>query len=221
MPRTRPAILEAAAGCVERDGVRKMMMGQLAPAAGVAKSTLYNHFRTKDAVLAALVEARVAALAAECVVIAGGDAGPRPDLGRETPDSGAGRGLQAALAHAAAGLAGCRPLRRVAAEDPALLLPLVVPGDGRGWFQARAAVGEVLAAAGQAAAPEAVDVVLRWLVGQLLWPITPAQAQREAALLARGPAVDLPAAAPAPAIPAPAIPADSTPGGGSGLGWPG
>ena len=218
MLRTRTAILEAAAGCVERDGVRKVTMGEIASAAGVAKATLYNHFRTKDAVLAALVDARVAALAAECVAIAEGhardDAGPRPAVpGLAASDLGLR--LPGALVHAAAGLASYPPLHRVATDEPALLLPLVVPGGGRGWFQARAAVGDVLLAAGEAAAPEAVDLVLRWLVGQLLWPMAPAQAGLEAAFLASGLAgpVQL-------AVPPPVTPAQAEPGGSDGLGWP-
>ncbi|MGI8537062.1 MAG: TetR/AcrR family transcriptional regulator [Mycobacteriales bacterium] len=226
MLRTRTAILEAAAGCVERDGVRKVTMGEIASTAGVAKATLYNHFRTKEAVLGALVDARVGGIAAECVAISGGhvgddagghagdDAGPRPAV-PGPPASDLVRGLPGALVHAAASLACYPPLRRVAADEPALLLPLVVPGGGRGWFQARAAVGDVLLAAGEAAAPEAVDLVLRWLVGQLLWPMAPAQAEREAALLASGLGKPVQLAAPAPVAPP-----QAEPSGSDGLGWP-
>ena len=41
-------------------------MSQVAAAAGVAKATLYNHFRTRDAVLQALLADQVAQLAGEC-----------------------------------------------------------------------------------------------------------------------------------------------------------
>lgn len=210
MLRTRAAILSAAARCVERDGVRKTTMGDLAHTGGVAKATLYNHFRTKDDVLAALVDDRVAALAAECVAIAAGDLDPHPVPGLQTPDRG--RGLAAALVHAAAGLASCRPLRRVAADEPALLLPLTVPGEGRGWLQARAAVGDVLVAAGLAAAPEAVDALLRWLVGQVLWPAAPAAAEHESMLL-QGAFACVPAPQP--------VELAAVPDRVDGLGWPG
>mgnify|MGYP000273468844 CR=1 FL=1 len=87
MGRTRTALLQAAAGCVTARGARATTMGQLAREGGVAKATLYNHFRTKDEVLAALVDSRVAALGEVCLSVAGDG------------------GLAAALERAAAGLA--------------------------------------------------------------------------------------------------------------------
>src|SRR4051794_11913933 len=61
MTRTRAALLAGAARAVEVSGT-KITMAQVAAAGGVAKATLYNHFRTRDAVLAALVIAQVDAL---------------------------------------------------------------------------------------------------------------------------------------------------------------
>jgi len=54
MPRTRAALLDGARRAVQVSGTR-ITMAQVAAAAGVAKATLYNHFRTRDAVLSALV----------------------------------------------------------------------------------------------------------------------------------------------------------------------
>ncbi|MDT4917587.1 MAG: TetR/AcrR family transcriptional regulator, partial [Pseudonocardiales bacterium] len=51
MSRTRAALLSGAARAVSVTGSR-ITMAQVATAAGVAKATLYNHFRTRDAVLA-------------------------------------------------------------------------------------------------------------------------------------------------------------------------
>ena len=70
MQRTRTAILDAALDCIATQGVRRTTMTDLATAGGVAKATLYNHFRTKDDVLAALVDAQVASLAEACRVVA-------------------------------------------------------------------------------------------------------------------------------------------------------
>src|SRR3954467_4488632 len=61
MNRTRAALLSGAARAVEVSGT-KITMAQVAAAAGVAKATLYNHFRTRDAVLGALVEHQVEAI---------------------------------------------------------------------------------------------------------------------------------------------------------------
>ena len=155
MLRTRSAILDAAARTIAEHGVRRTTMARIAAEGGIAKATLYNHFRTKDDVLAALVEARVATLAQECA---------------------AAGGLQPALEHAARELASYGPLRRVAADEPDLLLPLLVPGEGRGWEQARAGIQQLVAA------PEEVEVVLRWLLSGLLWPAE----VTSAAVLVRG-----------------------------------
>jgi AcrR family transcriptional regulator len=196
MLRTRTAIVDAAALCIERVGVRRTTMSEVAEAAGIAKATLYNHFRTKGDVLAALVDLRIAAVAARCCAL-GGAASAGASGGPLSADAGAGAVptgqapndgtvLAAVLSRAATGVADCGPLRRVAAEEPTLLLPLLAPGAGRGWDRTRAAVGHVLVAAGTEATPELVDVVLRWLVGQLLWPLAPGQVAAEVRLLVHG-----------------------------------
>lgn len=168
MARTRAAILDAAAASVRSHGVRGTTMSRLALEGGVAKATLYNHFRTKGDVLAALVDSRVVALGQACAEMAGQD------------------GLAAALEHAAAAVAQDEPLRAVRTGEPGVLLPLLAPGPGRGWDHARAAVQQVLSTAGVPAGPQAVEAVLRWLVGQVLRPAPSAQARFEAGVLASG-----------------------------------
>ena len=191
MLRTRAAILEAAAATVQEHGVRRTTMAKVAVAGGIAKATLYNHFRTKEDVLAALVDGQVAALGEQCATLA------------------AQAGLVAALEHAAVALASSAPLRKVAAEEPDLLLPLLVPDDGRGWREVRTTVVAVLEAA--RCSPDHSEAVLRWLVSQLLWPAAPGSAA--AVVRALGPAQG----------------ASAAPAGGrgrgsvqpAGLGWPG
>jgi AcrR family transcriptional regulator len=169
MARTRAALLDATAECVERYGVRRTTMVDIASRSTVAKATLYNHFRTKDDVLAALVHARVTQLADECTALAQG------------PD-----GLVAALAHAATTVAGSRPLARVAVEEPAVLVRLATPGDGRTWQAVRGAVTACLTAGGAPADDASVLVVVRWLSAQLLWPASGEEAARGAQVLAAG-----------------------------------
>jgi AcrR family transcriptional regulator len=183
MLRTRGNLLEATAHCVERYGVRRTTMGDIALKAVVAKATLYNHFRTKDDVLTALVDARCAAVAETCLAVAAGLAVRAPE-GLGSPDLG--RGLAAALRVAAAALAADGPLRRVVRDEPALAARLATPGDGRSWDAARARVTQVLEAAGAPADPPAVAVVLRWLCSQVLWPTDPAEAALAAELLEQG-----------------------------------
>jgi AcrR family transcriptional regulator len=167
MSRTRAAILAAAGECVARQGLRRTTMSEVSATAGVAKATLYNHFRTKDDLLEGLVLARIAELEAECVAAAG--AGPAP-----------------ALECAATAVAGCAPLRRVVGDDPAVAGALVVPGPGRAWDAARGAVAAVLVASGVAAHPPAVDLVLRWAVGQAVWPGTAEEVALGARVLGHG-----------------------------------
>src|SRR4051812_11489669 len=129
MLRTRSAILDAAARCVERYGVRKTTMSDVSAEAKIAKATLYNHFRTKDDLLAALVQSRVEQLTAECAELAGA-------------------GLTPALEHAARVIGDSPPLRRVAADEPAVLAALAAPGEGRLWDLARVGVATVLRESG-------------------------------------------------------------------------
>ena len=68
MGRTRLGLLGGAARAFAEHGLRRSTMQSIAAAAGVAKATLYNHFRTKDEVAAALLATeldRLTALAAD------------------------------------------------------------------------------------------------------------------------------------------------------------
>jgi AcrR family transcriptional regulator len=62
MPRdaltTRGRILESAYGLFYRDGFERSGIEAVADAAGVTKRTLYNHFSSKDALIAEVLEAQ-------------------------------------------------------------------------------------------------------------------------------------------------------------------
>jgi AcrR family transcriptional regulator len=165
MARTRAAVLDGAARAVEKHGARRSTMADIAMLAGIAKGTLYNHFRTKEAVYAAALDAGVRNLAEECTALAGDD-------------------LAEALAVAAERVGQHPALRRIAADEPLALAPLVTLGEGEPWTAARAGVACMLRAAGRVDDEAAVDLVLRWLVSF----ITTAghHVEREAALLAAG-----------------------------------
>jgi AcrR family transcriptional regulator len=145
MERTRAAVLDGAARAVEKHGARRATMGDIAVLAGIAKGTLYNHFRAKDAVYAAAIDAGVRGLGEECALTARDD-------------------LTDALALAAERIGRHPALRRLAADEPAALAALMSPDDGAVWQLARGGVRSVLDAAGRVSDPAAVEVVLRWLV---------------------------------------------------------
>jgi AcrR family transcriptional regulator len=160
MNRTRAALLAGAALAVEVSGT-KITMARVAAAAGVAKATLYNHFRTREAVLAALVVDQVDAIV----------------------DNQAGKPLAAALRDAATAI-GCHPvLRGLARVEPGALAALGrIDRSAEGWQRARAAVAAALAAESRGG----VDTVLRWLASFLLSDAHPDAIAADVAVLLAG-----------------------------------
>ncbi|HST63597.1 MAG TPA: helix-turn-helix domain-containing protein [Mycobacteriales bacterium] len=161
MARTRAGLLEGARRAVGTQGTRRTTMNDIAAQAGVAKATLYNHFRTKDDVWSALVEAEVRAVAAECAELE----------------------LVDALAHAARRLSEHPALRRVADAEPVALAGLLARRPtAAGWRAAEEAVRSRLAADGLAGD----DLVLRWLASHLATPAATPSSRTAAETLARG-----------------------------------
>ena len=161
MARTRAGLLDGAKRAVAAQGTRHTTMGDIAAEAGVAKATLYNHFRSKDDVWAALVETEVRAIDAECA-----------DLD-----------LVDALALAAGRLSEHPALRRVADSEPAALAALLTRRPpAAGWRAAEEAVRSRLAAGGLAGD----DLVLRWLASHLAMPAPSLAIRIAAEALARG-----------------------------------
>lgn len=169
MTRTRTALMTGAARAVEASGT-KITMAQVAAAAGVAKATLYNHFRTREAVLGGLLVAEVQKLV----------------------DAAAGKPLETVLVEAALTISR-HPVRRgLSFVEPAVLAELARRDDAaEGWQLARDAADAALAAAGRGG----TDLVLRWLSSFLLSPADPATVAADVAVLLAGlPEVQTPAA---------------------------
>jgi AcrR family transcriptional regulator len=165
MNRTRAALLSGAARAVAATGT-KITMAQVAAAGGVAKATLYNHFRTREAVLAALVVQQVDALI----------------------DEQAGKPLGVALVDTATAISA-HPVRAGLADlDPAVLAAVGrIDESAEGWQHARAAVAAALAGESR----DGADTVLRWLASYLLTPAGPESIARDVAVLLAGlPVVD-------------------------------
>jgi AcrR family transcriptional regulator len=59
---TRDAILDAALAVLERDGLRGSRMEDVAAEAGVSRQSVYYHFRSREEVLAALIDRGLAEL---------------------------------------------------------------------------------------------------------------------------------------------------------------
>jgi AcrR family transcriptional regulator len=175
MGRTRTALLDGARSVVRAGGTR-ISMSRVAAAAGVAKATLYNHFRTRDAVLAALLADEVESLIE--------------------------RFAQAPLADALAGAAeavSVHPLRRVLADtEPATLAALArIDPAAPLWQHVQAAVDSLLARHGRAGG----HTVVRWLASYLITPATPDAIAADLAILIVS-LPDLPRTAPVVDVPA-------------------
>jgi AcrR family transcriptional regulator len=145
MGRARAGALAGALRSVVDHGTQGSTMSGIALSGRVAKATLYNHFRTKDEVWAALVADEVAGLPALAV-----DA-PLPDR----------------LAAVAGALATHPALERLRADEPERIARLSAIGSGESWSSARAFIGDAL---GTDASDSDVDVTLRWLVSHIAAP---------------------------------------------------
>jgi len=144
MLRSRTAILDGARRAVEVSGT-KITMAQVAAAAGVAKATLYNHFRARDQVLLALlvdeIDRAVAAIA-------------HLDLAD-------------ALTQAALLVSEHPLLEALAAEDTATLAALArVDVRSDGWIRVAEATESLLNRSGRWGTP----TVLRWLSSLVIAP---------------------------------------------------
>ena len=153
-PRER--LLAAASELFYAEGIASVGIDRVIAKAGVAKATLYNHFRTKDDVTAALLAAEVARLTA---------------LAAALP-------LEQALAALSDELGGHPVLRRLAETEPETLATLLIAPAER-W----AALVQRLATA-LALEDDSAELAARWLLGVVLQPGRSTLRRRHAAHLA-------------------------------------
>ena len=162
MGRTRRGLLAGAAQAFAEHGVRGTSMQAIAAAAGVAKGTLYNHFRTKDDVLAVLLRAELDRLS---------------DL--VTPLS-----RDQALAALADELGAHPVLRRLADDEPEVLAGLLLSA-GERWADLTGRLAAALRIE-----PHAAELAARWLLGVVVQPGHALDRHRQAARLAAALAED-------------------------------
>ena len=156
MNRTRAGLLAGAARAFADRGIRGSTMQSIAAAAGVAKATLYHHFRTKDEVVAAL-------LAVELDRLAGMAAGLPADQ---------------ALAALSDEMGAHPVLRRLVVTEPDTVMAMLAL-DGERWAELTGALAAALRIDDDAA-----ELAARWLLGVALQPGRSTQRHRHAAWLA-------------------------------------
>jgi AcrR family transcriptional regulator len=156
MGRTRLGLLSGASRAFAAQGLRRSTMQSVAGAAGVAKATLYNHFRTKDDVARALLAAELKRLTALAT----------------------GLPLETALVALADELGGHPVLRRLIETEPDLLTSLLAVGNEH-WAQLVARLAAALAVD-----EDSAELAGRWLLGVVLQPGRSTTRRRGAARLA-------------------------------------
>ncbi|MCW2742126.1 MAG: transcriptional regulator, TetR family [Blastococcus sp.] len=156
MGRTRAGLLAGALRAFAEQGLRRSSMQSIAAAGGVAKATLYNHFRTKDDVTAAL-------LAAELERLTG--------LAASLP-------LEQGLAMLSDELGAHPVLRRLAEAEPDVLTSVLTLAPET-WAALVERLGTALGVDGEGA-----ELAARWLLGVVLQPGRSTLRHRHAARLA-------------------------------------
>jgi AcrR family transcriptional regulator len=167
MAKARAGILAGARASLVDGGIKAVTMSGVADRGGVAKATVYNHFRTKQDVLAAVALAEI-------------------DEAAETAWPWLTRDLATALVTAAQTLAASPVVRAVIDRDPGVAASVFPAAEGPGGpcrDHAAALVADALETADHAASAVNVDLTLRWLAAVAVSPPHAALLQAQAQLL--------------------------------------
>jgi len=150
--RTQNAILEATKQLIATTGLRKMSMIEIADVSEVSRATLYNHYRDKDSVIRALCESEMQRLV---------------EIAQIAADA------TSALEQISIEISGDKALAAMRIQDSdSLTIALSAQSDTL-WKAFSIAMGHLLGS-------EKGELATRWLIGQALHPITPAQSRVQA-----------------------------------------
>ena len=155
--RTEAAILEGTKDLISRKGISGLSMIEIADHSEVSRATLYNHYRDKDAVLSALVASEVERLA-ELAKNAGTPADALESLSISI------------------------------STDPALAAMRIYDADVLVAAMTNTASEHYITIAqiifGATESKPGTGIAMRWLLGQVMQPITAEQSREQAAHLA-------------------------------------
>ena len=153
--RTQNAVLEATKQLIATTGLKKMSMIEIADASEVSRATLYNHYRDKDSVLRALCESEMQRLVA---------------IAQAAPDS------TTALEQISIEISRDKALAAMRTQDPDSLTIALAAQTETLWKAFTIAMDHLLGT-------EKSQLATRWLIGQALHPITPAQSRAQAKVI--------------------------------------
>jgi hypothetical protein len=155
--RTEAAILEGTKDLISRKGISGLSMIEIADHSEVSRATLYNHYRDKDAVLSALVASEVQRLA-ELARTAGTPADALESLSISI------------------------------STDPALAAMRIYDADVLVAAMTNTASEHYVTIAqiifGATESKPGTGIAMRWILGQVMQPITAEQSREQAAHLA-------------------------------------
>ena len=154
--RTESAILEGTKTLIAKFGLANISMIEIADASEVSRATLYNHYRDKNAVTTALITAEV-----EHMIEIANNAGTPAD----------------ALEKLSLYISDDPALAAMRTHDKAVLTELLSHAEHSLYLEiARCLFTATKSAAG-------TGIAMRWLMGQVMQPLTPAQSREQAELL--------------------------------------
>ena len=154
--RTQSAILEGAKNLIATVGLAKMSMNEIADTSQVSRATLYNHYRDKESVLAALCDSEIRRL----VAIAQSGSNPTN-----------------ALVALSLAVSSDPALAHMRTNDPAPLAAVLSATDNPLSTQFNDALAIILQSQILA------DLAIRWLIGQVLQPLAPEDSRLQAEFL--------------------------------------
>ena len=154
--RTQIAILAGAKNLISIVGLKKLSMIEIADVSEVSRATLYNHYRDKESVIRALCESEM-----ERIVTMAQSAANSTDalelLSRQISQDPA--------------------LAAMRTKDPESLTKALAKQDDVLWQGFAIAMTHIVAN------PVVSELSIRWLIGQVLHPLTLAQAREQAEVL--------------------------------------
>ena len=154
--RTEGAILEGTKTLIAKFGLANVSMIEIADASEVSRATLYNHYRDKAAVMSALITAEV-----EHMIEVANTAGTPAD----------------ALEKLSLYISSDPALAAMRIHDKAVLTEMLSHAEHSLYLEiARCLFTATKSAAG-------TGIAMRWLMGQVMQPLTPAQSREQAELL--------------------------------------
>jgi TetR/AcrR family transcriptional regulator, transcriptional repressor of aconitase len=150
--RTQNAILEATKQLISTTGLKKMSMIEIADVSEVSRATLYNHYRDKESVIRSLCESEMQRLV---------------HIAQVAPDA------TAALEQISIEISHDKALAAMRTQDPDLLTIALAAQEDVLWKAFAIAIAHLLG-------NEKGELATRWLIGQALHPINPAQSRAQA-----------------------------------------